>query len=230
MPKVGIIIQARMGSTRLPGKILKVINDRVLLKHIIDRLETIKDRATVVIATSNLPGDDVVEEWCNENGVQVFRGDEQNVLSRYFQCATKYNFSHIVRMTADNPFPDVEELRKLIEYHISNHNDFSENHSVLPMGVGAEMFTYALLEEDMRLSTLPHHFEHVDEYILENLDDYKHGVLKVSSEKNHPEIRLTVDTEEDYNRAVYIASHSLTGLATTEEAIKLASEFESSKS
>lgn len=226
MAKVGIIIQARMGSTRLPGKILKVINDRVLLKHIIDRLETIKDVASVVIATSNLPGDDVVEEWCDENGVQVFRGDEQNVLSRYFQCATKYNFSHIVRMTADNPFPDVEELRKLIEYHISNHNDFSENHSVLPIGVGAEMFTYALLEEDMRLSTLPHHFEHVDEYILENLDDYKHGVLKVSEEKNHPEIRLTVDTEEDYNRAVYIASHSLTGLATTEEAIALASEFE----
>lgn len=226
MAKTGIIIQARMGSTRLPGKILKEINDRVLLKHIVDRLGVINDMTTVVIATSDLPGDDVVEQWCNENNVLCFRGDEQNVLSRYFKCANKYGFSHIVRMTADNPFPDVEEVANLIDFHIKNHNDFSESFSVLPIGVGCEIFTFSTLEEDMRLATLPHHFEHVDEYILENLNDYKHGVLVVPETKNHPKVRLTVDTEEDYQRAIYIAKNSKTGLANTEEAIRLAKEFE----
>ncbi len=224
--KVGIIIQARMGSTRLPGKILKTINDRVLLAHITDRLSAIKDKAKVVIATSNLPGDDVVEEWCNENNVSCFRGDEQNVLSRYYQCAARENFSHIVRMTADNPFPDVEEVANLIDFHINSHNDFSESFSVLPIGVGCEIFSFSTLEEDMRLATLPHHFEHVDEYILENLKDYKHGVLTVPEAKNRPEVRLTVDTEEDYNKACYIAKNCATGLATCEEAIALATKYE----
>jgi len=226
MVKTGIIIQARMGSTRLPGKILKTINDRVLLKHIVDRLSAIADKATLVIATSDLPGDDVVEEWCKENNVLCFRGDEQNVLSRYFKCASKYGFSYIVRMTADNPFPDVEEVSNLIDFHINNHNDFSESFSVLPIGVGCEIFTFSTLEEDMRLATLPHHFEHVDEYILENLDDYKHGVLTVAENKNYPKVRLTVDTEEDYDRACFIAKNSKTGLADTEEAIRLAEEYE----
>lgn len=224
--KTGIIIQARMGSTRLPGKILKKINDRVLLAHIIDRLAAIKDKAEVVIATSTLPGDDVVEEWCREHDVKCFRGDEQNVLSRYYECAMKNNFSYVVRMTADNPFPDVEEVASLIDFHIKEKNDFSESFSVLPIGVGCEIFSFHTLEEDMRLATLPHHFEHVDEYILENLSDYKHGVLQVSEEKNKPDVRLTVDTEDDYNKACFIAENCENGLATTLEAIALAKKYE----
>ena len=80
----GIIIQARTGSTRLPGKILKVINDRTLLDHIIDRLKELEEKAVVVIATSTLPGDDAVEQFCKEKGVLCFRGSESNVLSRYY--------------------------------------------------------------------------------------------------------------------------------------------------
>lgn len=221
----GIIIQARCGSTRLPGKVLKVIHDRTLLDHIIDRLKTLREEAVVVIATSTLPGDDRIEQFCREKGVLCFRGSESNVLSRYYECARERGFDHIVRLTADNPFVDVEEVDRLIAFHIESGNDFTESFSQLPIGVGAEIFSFPALEEDMRRAGMPHHFEHVDEYILENMDKFKTGTLQVDEGKRKPDVRLTVDTQEDYEKACYIASHSETGLATTQEAIRLCSQF-----
>ena len=221
----GIIIQARMGSTRLPGKILKTINDRTLLDHIIDRLAALQEKATVVIATSTLPGDDKVEEFCKQKGVLCFRGSESNVLSRYYECAREQGFDHIVRLTADNPFVDVEEVDRLIAFHKECGNEFTESFSQLPIGVGAEIFSFPALAEDMEKATMPHHFEHVDEYILENMELFKTGTLPVAEEKRKPDVRLTVDTEEDYQKACYIASHSRTGLATTQEAILLCSQY-----
>ena len=110
MTDVGIIIQARMGSSRLPGKILMDYEGNTLLGHIISRLERLDYPAEKVIATSVLPKDDVVEGFCQKSGVICFRGSEENVLERYFECARKYGFSQIVRMTGDNPFPDISEL------------------------------------------------------------------------------------------------------------------------
>lgn len=221
----GIIIQARTGSTRLPGKILKVINDRTLLDHIIDRLKELEEKAVVVIATSTLPGDDAVEQFCKEKGVLCFRGSESNVLSRYYECAKEHGFSHIVRLTADNPFVDVTEVDRLIAYHKECGNEFTESFSQLPIGVGAEIFSFSALEEDMKKASMPHHFEHVDEYILENMDKFKTGTLQVPESKCMPEVRLTVDTQEDYEKACYIAAHCKTGLATTEEAVFLCSQY-----
>ena len=77
----------------------------------------------------------------------------------------------------------------------------------------------------MKRASMPHHFEHVDEYILENMDKFKTGTLRVEESKNRPDVRLTVDTQEDYEKACYIAAHSKTGLATTQEAISLCSQF-----
>lgn len=221
----GIIIQARTGSTRLPRKILKVINDRTLLDHIIDRLKELEEKAVVVIATSTLPGDDAVEQFCKEKGVLCFRGSESNVLSRYYECAKEHGFSHIVRLTADNPFVDVTEVDRLIAYHKECGNEFTESFSQLPIGVGAEIFSFSALEEDMQKASMPHHFEHVDEYILENMDKFKTGTLQVPESKYMPEVRLTVDTQEDYEKACYIAAHCKTGLATTEEAVFLCSQY-----
>lgn len=221
----GIIIQARMGSSRLPGKILKIIHDRTLLEHIIDRLKELKEEAVIVIATSTLSGDDAVEQFCREKGVLCFRGSESNVLSRYYECAEKYGFSDIVRLTADNPFVDVEEVGRLIAYHKECGNDFTESFSQLPIGVGAEIFSFEALKEDMEKASMPHHFEHVDEYILENMEKFKTGTLQVPEEKHFPDVRLTVDTKEDYEKACYIAAHSRTGLADTKEAVALCSQY-----
>lgn len=222
---IGIIIQARMGSTRLPGKVLKKFNDITLLEYIINRLKYLKHKVIIVIATSNLPKDDILEEFCTHQNVYCFRGNETNVLNRYYECSKAYEFEHIIRLTADNPFYDIEELDRLIEEHIKLEMDFSHSFEALPIGIGAEIFTFDSLEKSMFKSTKEHHFEHVDEYMLENPSEFKTHQLKVSSSKNFPTIRLTVDTPEDFARASFIINSSVDEFITTEEAIKLCLQF-----
>lgn len=226
--ETGIIVQARMASVRLPGKVLKSFCGKSLLQRIIEATSETKDMALTVVATSVLPCDDVIEDFCKKTSTECFRGDEQNVLNRYYHCAMKYGFNTIVRMTADNPFPDIEELRRLIDFHKKNQLDYSENLSTLPLGVGAEIFSFKALCESMEHATLPKHFEHVNEYILDNLDKFNYRTLNTDKSKNYPEVRLTVDTENDYKRACYIISHSGKRKITTQGAIKLCREFEES--
>ena len=214
-----------MGSTRLPGKVLRDLNGKTLLGHIVFRLQMKKNDASVIIATSILDQDDVIEKFCQDNNVICYRGSESNVLERYYLCAKEYGFDNIVRMTADNPFPDVEELDRLIEFHIKNGYDFSECLTQLPIGVGMEIFTYKCLEDNMKNSYMPHHFEHVDEYVLEHKQKYRYGIMPVPYEKCYPHIRLTVDTPEDYKKACYIFNNATDEYVSTMEAIKLCSEY-----
>lgn len=220
----GIIIQARMGSTRLPGKIMMEFCGKTLLEHILCRLERRHSDAIVVIATSTLERDDVVEQFCRIRRIQCFRGEEENVLKRYYDCAVHFHFTNIVRMTGDNPLPDIEELDHLIQFHIQSGNDYSECFSVLPVGVGVEIFTFEALKLSMENAYLPHHFEHVDEYILENKDLFKTGTLEVPTPKNYPNIRLTVDTLEDYERMCRVLKKGGESVAT-EEAVALCLQF-----
>lgn len=217
----GIIIQARMGSSRLPGKVMRDFHGKTLLGQILYRLKRLRGEAVVVVATSILPQDDIIEEFCRRNGTECFRGSELNVLERYYQCAVKYGFDNIVRMTADNPFPDIEELDNLIVFHRTNGYDFSECLTQLPIGVGMEIFTFPCLEDDMKNSSEPHHFEHVDEYVLENKGKYRYGILPVPKEKCWPHISLTVDTPADYEKACMILKKAGHDYVTTEEAVKI---------
>ena len=223
---IGIIIQARMGSSRLPGKILMDFEGKTLLEHILKRLARLKNPAKVVVATSDVPLDEQVEIFCEKQGVCCFRGSELNVLKRYYDCATEYYFSDIVRMTGDNPFPDIEELDRLIDFHKEQTLDYSESLTVLPIGIGAEIISYKVLEESMQKASLPKHFEHVNEYILDNLAHYRHGILNVPREKNRPEIRLTVDTKQDYEKACFILHNVKSDYVTTEQAIAMSDVFD----
>lgn len=221
----GIILQARMGSTRLPGKVLKMIGDRPLLGHIIYRVGLLKNHANLVVATTTKPEDDVIAEFSKKNGVDCFRGSEENVLERYYMCAKKYGFSDILRLTADNPFIDIEELDRLIELHKRTNSDYTHSFGVLPVGVGAEIFTFGALEKSYRCSTKSNHFEHVNEYIQENTDLFKITVLDVAPEKKRPDVRLTVDTEEDLRKARLIVENAEDNYITTELAIELCLRF-----
>ncbi len=222
---LGIVIQARMGSTRLPGKILHPIVGRPLLDHVLGRLAGLQHSARIVIATSNTPPDDVVVAFCAERGVDCFRGSEQDVLARYYECARQRGFDQVLRLTGDNPFTDVDELDRLIEFHLVGGYDYSSSFEELPVGVGAEIFTFAALERSFQEGHAPHHREHVDEYILENRDLFRTGRLVVPERKRHPEVRLTVDTSEDLRRAQFVAEHATGPWATTEDAINLCSRF-----
>lgn len=218
---VGVVIQARMGSTRLPGKVLKPIAGKALLDHVLGRLSQLEYPVKIVVATSDLPQDDAIAKHCLASGVVVFRGSEADVLDRYYQCGDENHFEHVVRLTADNPFTDMEELQRLIELHLSQGNDYTHSFDKMPLGVGAEIFTFAALERSAHEGHAPNHREHVNEYIQENPDIFKIGALDVAREKEHPGLRLTVDTEEDYLRACNIAEHDPDRWIGTEEAIEL---------
>ena len=222
---IGIIIQARTGSTRLPAKVLKILVDKNLLEHIIFRLSFLQEDVKVIIATSTLGKDDVIEKFCKTHNISCFRGSETNVLERYYFCAKENGFDHIVRLTGDNPFIDVEELDNLIRLHLKSKADYSRSFSVLPKGVGSEIFAFSALEKSYQYGEAENHKEHVNEYIEENNNNFQILELKVVKEKNRPEISLTVDTMDDYKKACFIIKRSKNEYITTQEAIKLCSQF-----
>ncbi len=214
-----------MGSSRLPGKILMNIGHRNLLEHILFRLTSLRHDAQTVIATSTSLGDDIVQQFCSSHQVACFRGSELNVLERYYHCAKKYGFSQIVRLTGDNPFTDIEELDNLIDLHLTSGADYTHSFGVLPVGVGAEIFTFKALEDSYFNGTRENHREHVNEYILEHPELFLIKVLSVPPRKNRPDIRLTVDTEEDIRRARFVVENSQQSSVDTVRAIELCSHF-----
>ena len=100
------------------------------------------------------------------------------MLDRYYQCAIQYGFRHIVRLTGDNPFPDMEELDNLIALHLSAGTDYANSFASLPIGVGAEIFTFEALERSWREGDAPHHLEHVNEYLLEHPEIFRSTSLE----------------------------------------------------
>lgn len=212
-----------MGSTRLPNKVLKPIGHLPLLGHVLGRLELAKHQLTIVVATSNQLQDDVIEAYCKEAGASCFRGEEQDVLDRFYQCAKQYQFEHIVRLTADNPFTDIEELDSLIDLHLQQGYAFTHSFSQLPIGVGAEIFSFEALEKSWKKGHEPHHREHVDEYLIENPAVFKTGIHHVPEKKNKPGLRLTVDTEDDWKKANHLVLQSEDKWLTTERIVELCS-------
>lgn len=225
MIELGIIIQARMGSSRLPGKILKRIGAKTLLEHIFFRMSFLQHDAMIIVATSDSPRDDIVEKFCINRNVPCFRGNESNVLERYYLCAKKYGFQQIVRLTGDNPFVDTEEVDRLIDLHLKSGSEYANSLRSLPVGVGAEIFTFAALEKMRREGKAPKHIEHVTEYILENPALFKMTFLKTMPDKDRYDVRLTIDTEEDYSMACFIIDNVCSEHATTQEVIRLAEEY-----
>ena len=215
---LGIIIQARMGSTRLPGKVLKPIAGKALLDHVLGRLEDLGRDARVVVATSLGEPDDLITSHCRGR-VSCFRGSELDVLERYFRCAEEYGFGQVVRLTADNPFTDIAELGRLIDLHLAAGYDYTHAFGMMPLGVGAEIFTMDALAISHREGRAPNHREHVNEFLQENPQRFRIGVLDVPPAKRAPQLRLTVDTPEDYARACRLAELAAPGWQTTEGAI-----------
>lgn len=208
-----------MGSTRLPGKVLMPIAGKVLLDHVLGRLANLQCEAQAVVATSTRDSDNVIVAHC-AGRVACFRGSEMDVLDRYLRCAEEYEFTHVVRLTADNPFTDIAELDRLIALHLGAGNDYSHAFGALPLGVGAEIFTRAALATSHREGLAPNHREHVNEFIQENPQRFRIGALDVPLAKRAPGLRLTVDTVEDYARACRLAELAAPGWQTTDGAIR----------
>jgi spore coat polysaccharide biosynthesis protein SpsF len=205
--KIGFIIQARMESTRLPGKILlplPLANGKPLLSWIIDELRQSKYDHKIIVATSVNTENDVVESFCHSNGVNCFRGSEDDVLSRFTTIAQQENFDCIVRLTADNPIIDIALLDETIAFHLESANDYTKTDD-LPVGMNFEIISpdALLSQQNETLSTTDK--EHVTAYVR-NHDEYKKSVYCPNVNPAFKELRLTVDYVSDYTVLATILS------------------------
>ena len=223
--QVGIILQARMGSARLPGKVLKRIEDKPILEHIIERLKKVKQSDKLIVATSTDIKDREVAELAESCGVRCFTGSEQDVLDRFYQATKEFQLEQIVRATGDNPLVDPEEADRLISFHLGTAADYSSNtaevNSGLPLGIGVEVFSFAALERSWAEGKDGEHREHVNEYILQNRDSFNVQVLQAPESKRAPRLRLTVDTEEDlsFMRDIYSRFYAPGCIVSVEQVI-----------
>ena len=215
----GAILQVRTASSRLPGKCLLPLRGIPMLVYILRRLRDGLPHLPVVVATTHLNRDDVLVELCEQERIPWFRGSESDVLARFADCARHFCFSHIIRLTADNPFTDLEELQRLIDLHTGSPHDYSHSFMHLPVGSGAEIFTLPCLLKTHHEGMAVHHREHVNEYVVEHPEIFTIQHLEVPPNKRHPELRLTVDTQADYEQACRIVSATERPWVQTEDAI-----------
>ena len=192
--RVVAIIQARMGSTRLPGKILEKVGDKPLLEILVNRLKKSQYIDDIVIATTNNKNDDVVEKFSQDLNINYYRGSEEDLLGRYVESAKKFNADVVVRITGDNPLTDIDLIDTLIDAHFKNNRDYTYCLDT-PLGVTAEIINSNILNEISLKADTESEREHVTPYIRSHPEKYK--ILKYNSNLKHQYIRLTVDTNED---------------------------------
>lgn len=203
---IAAIIQARMGSTRLPGKVLKKLNGKSLIENIVLRVRHCTTVDEILVATTTNKLDDELEQWCFEHQIKCYRGDEKDVLKRYFDAASFINADVIIRITADDPFKDPKVIDAVVKQLIDNNLDFSFNNfpPTFPEGLDTEVFTYEAIKKAMESNTTDFEKEHVTQYFYHNPNDFR--MMNYSYTKDVSDIRLTVDSKEDFLLAEEIYS------------------------
>ena len=203
MMKTMVILQARMGSQRLPGKVLKQLQGIPLLGYGIRRLKKISREIPLIVATSTLPQDDPVADLAHSEEVFCFRGSEDNVLDRFCSAAVKFNADFIIRVTGDNPLVDPEEGQRVAEEISSGRWDYVSGFEQvdglsLPTGAGVEAFTFSALELIRQKGLKQEYREHINDYIFDNPGQFRVKYLSCLPFNHCPDLRLTIDTMEDF--------------------------------
>lgn len=202
-----LIIQARLGSKRLPGKILKSLGTQDVLSYNVTRCNEIVGISKLIVATSDLSQDDAIVDWCNTHQVAVFRGSEDDVLDRYVQCASLYQPDYVMRVTSDCPFVDYELASNLVHFINEHPVEIVDLVGELPRGLAVEVISFAALKRIHQLSTEPRHREHVTYYAYEYPEQFTRVAYPVPSTHLHPDLRITLDTKEDYELLQAVAHH-----------------------
>jgi len=206
--KIVAIIQARMGSTRLPGKVLMEISGKPLLWHVVNRVSYSKYISQIVIATSTNPKDDEIEKFAKKYNLNIFRGSENDCLDRYYKAAKKYKADVIVRITADCPLICPKIIDKVILEYIKGDFDYVTNTIVYtyPDGCDVEVFSFEALEKAWREAKDPVEREHVTVYIR-NSEEFK--IKNVVNDKpvNPQEYKWSVDKQNDLEFVKEVYNH-----------------------
>jgi len=205
---IGCIIQARMGSTRLPGKVmLDVENDKTVLDFVIKQLQNCKLVDKIIVATTTLEDDDKIANFSKDLGIDCFRGSSDNVLDRYYQCAKEYSVSIIVRIPSDKPLIDPEIVDNVVNVFRNNSYDYITNflsNPTFPSGTEVEIFSINALKKAWKKAKLPSEKEHVTPYFANHEDEFKITHIKNSENLSH--LRWAVDRIEDLNLVRKIVS------------------------
>lgn len=196
-PRTVAIVQARMGSTRLPGKVMMKIGGRPLLVYLVERISRSRTLDAIVVATTTNPRDNIIIEECERRGIPNFRGGESDVLGRYVSAARACQADIIVRVTGDNPFTDPDSIDRVVDTLVAEGADYAiENH--LPVGVTGEALTWeALSFIDSVANTAPWR-EHVTLYAKQNPSALTCEFLDAPVECTRPDLSFTVDTLDEY--------------------------------
>ena len=201
MGPVVCIIQARMGSSRLPGKVLKDICGKPMLAWVVERVRLARTVEQVVVATTADIGDDLIAAYCQANQIECFRGDVFDVLDRYYQAARAYRAGVVVRVTADCPLIDPQLIDQAVKELLTRRLDFTANRlpppfkRTYPIGLDVEVATMTALSEAWEKADQQHEREHVMPYLYSGPAVYNTSVL--NAEADYGSQRWTVDTPED---------------------------------
>ncbi|WP_321417451.1 cytidylyltransferase domain-containing protein [uncultured Desulfobacter sp.] len=212
MEDFGICIQARMSSTRLPGKVLKNFCGKPMLQFQVELLKSYKLCNSIVVLTSHNPADDLLEKFCIDNNIELLRGSEENVFKRYQYAAEKKGFEHIVRITGDNPLTHYHLLDSCMKVHLEKQPDLTSTRKILPdrsiqrfapKGNSVDIIKSAtLLEIDSNL---------LDDFEKEHvIPVFYNGMYRVEYEKQFTNIEksISVDTIDDYNKLIEYAENN----------------------
>lgn len=206
------IVQARLGSTRLPGKVLLPLAGKTILWHIVNRLRSVSKIDEIIVATSDQPENLRILEYCQQNAISTFVGSEHDVLDRFYKAAVSHSAQRIIRVTADCPLIDPETVSRLIDTFEQNNFDYcavftgagaaQSKEGRYPDGLDCEIFRFSALEKAWREASQPPHREHVTPYIWRNPSKFKLGRLCSPTDLGF--LRVTLDHQEDYNLICWI--------------------------
>lgn len=197
---IGVIIQARMGSTRFSGKIMKNIKGKTVLQHVIERVRQSKLIDDIIIATTIHERDDIIEHKTLSYGAKVYRGSEDDVLSRYYNAARDNSIDLVIRITSDCPLIDPLVIDEVIDIYLKNNYDIVSNAGsdpacrTFPRGLDVEVFSFEILENAFNKAKEPYQREHVTPYIYEN----SQKVFFHMNSTDYSKYRCTLDTIEDF--------------------------------
>ena len=205
MEKISVLIQTRTGSSRLQNKVLKTIEGKPAIWHVINRIKQIDSVEQIALITTKKPEDKILLKIAEENGIIGFAGNELDVLDRHFQCAKEIKADPIIRITSDCPLIDPSISEKILQHYLSNKYDFVSNTitPTFPDGLDTEIFSYSALEKAVCEAKLPSEREHVTTYFIKYPEKFK--ISNYVNDSTLSNLRWTLDTEQDlfFIREIY---------------------------
>ena len=195
---IAVIIQARMNSNRLPGKVMMKIKNKPLLHYVLSQIRHSNLLEKTIVATTDLAEDDIIEEFVLKEKIDCYRGSSKDVLDRYYQCAKEFKIETIVRISADCPLIDPNIIDVVIRKFLDGKYDYVTNSltRTFPHGMDVEIFSFKTLENAWNNAKLPSEREHVTPYIYNQFKEFKK--FNVTNSENFSNLRIVVDRKNDF--------------------------------